>query len=1328
MRAGDPSRSKSRFRLSPIVAALAGALASMEGAAATYIVTQTGDAAGTCTTNCTLRQAIQSANTNCAIDAAPLITFNIPGTGPFVISPATSLPQFACNPQAMNATIDGSTQPGYQPTIDPNGFNAAGIQIVVDGTALSGGNTLNVDNFPNGNSLTIVGLEVRNNAAGTAVNGNVRLRGSHVHGNNFGVDPYGFNAANRAVVGGAGLANRNLIRNNGTTGIDISYGGYVDIVNNLVGLDPSGALASPNDEGIVLESAVDVTIQANYVAGNNSTGIRVTATTSTTPVVSISQNKIGITPPGGTLQNSSGIKVDSSTVQITDNAIAGNRDNGVWVYETFGTSQALISRNAIHSNPLKNINLDFPGADTNDALDADVGPNGLQNRPVVTSVVQGGGNTSVSWSLDSEPGQTYAIQFFSNPSAGVRAGAVYLAQSANAVANGAGNVTGVEVIPGLHANIAATAINVTTNATSEFSPAVAATATPGVTVSPNPLTFPSTVVGSSSGPSAITLTSTGGAPYVISQFDSAPSCYGGPICAAGPFSCANTCTTGTPYATSASCAINVTFTPAATGPHSTTFYICDNAAGTPRSVTLSGIGIAAPPPTIAPTLHDFGNLEVGGTSAAQAFTVTNPSPAPITLTAFNVTGPYQIVSTTCGATLAASASCAVNARFAPTATGPAAGVLGATASTGPVSANLSGTGTPSPSPTLTPSSLDFGAVQLGGQSGAGTFTLANPALLPLSLSSFTVTAPFALVSTTCTASLAPSASCTADVRFAPTAVGPATGSISNATGRGSVSSGLTASGTASPPSTIAPLNHDFGSIVVGVTSAVRTFTISNPALLPVSLSAFSVTAPFNLVSTTCTTSLPAGGSCTANVTFAPTATGPASGTIGNATGNGPVSASLAGTGAPVPPATIAPTAFEFGPVLVGTSSAATTFTVGNPGPLPMALSAFAVTPPFALVATTCGSSLPAGSSCTASVSFAPTIFGAASGTISATAGPGTVSASLAGTGAVASVLLISPATFDFGAVPLGTMSSPRQFLVKNPGTVPAALQPPTVTGPFQLVSTTCGTQLAANTSCDANVRFVPAAPGPATGTLVAASSAGPASAALSGTGVREPGIEIPTDAIDFGTIVVGEPAVSRTVRITSSGNAILGIGSITVGAPFKLVNNCGVSIAPGDSCTFTVTFDPAEIGDFSASVVVSTNVPNASAIQIRVAAKVQARPEPLVRASPRSIAFGNQVGGTSSPRTITLINEGGVAANLSLALASPEFVVVNTSCGATLAPQRTCATQVAFRPQAYGPRNAQYVVTSNSPDSPIRVDLSGASCRPDPGIMGRGTPSNACSP
>jgi hypothetical protein len=340
-----------------------------------------------------------------------------------------------------------------------------------------------------------------------------------------------------------------------------------------------------------------------------------------------------------------------------------------------------------------------------------------------------------------------------------------------------------------------------------------------------------------------------------------------------------------------------------------------------------------------------------------------------------------------------------------------------------------------------------------------------------------------------------------------------------------------------------------------------------------------------------------------------------------------------------------------------------------------------------------------------------------------------VSASLSGTGSAAPLLTIMPPAFEFGSVLLGSSSPPKAFTVKNPGPTTVSISAPTVSGPFQIVSTTCGTSLGSLATCDANVRFTPTQPNIALGTLTATSSFGSSTASLSGNGLRQPAVELATEPIEFGSLTVGTPPVQRTLRLTNTGNDVLGINSIVIVRPFTLANTCGVSLGAGDSCTFTVGFDPTEIGDFTANLAISTNAPNASFITIRVHAQVQARPEPLVRVTPRIIGFGDRMGGTQSPaQRITLTNEGGVAANLNLSLTTTHFVVINTSCGATLAPRASCATDVAFQPQGFGPRRGQYVITSNSPDSPLTVELSGAGCRPVMVTQGRGTPPNNCAP
>jgi hypothetical protein len=102
---------------------------------------------------------------------------------------------------------------------------------------------------------------------------------------------------------------------------------------------------------------------------------------------------------------------------------------------------------------------------------------------------------------------------------------------------------------------------------------------PGIRLSATSLTFSGQVVGTTSPAQAITLTNPGNAPLAITS-----------ILPSADFSQTNSC--GSSVAASASCSINVTFTPAAGSAATGALTISDNASGSPQSVALSGTGMA----------------------------------------------------------------------------------------------------------------------------------------------------------------------------------------------------------------------------------------------------------------------------------------------------------------------------------------------------------------------------------------------------------------------------------------------------------------------------------------------------------------------------------------------------------------------------------------------------------------------------------------------------------------------------------------------------------------------------------------------------------------
>jgi hypothetical protein len=79
-------------------------------------------------------------------------------------------------------------------------------------------------------------------------------------------------------------------------------------------------------------------------------------------------------------------------------------------------------------------------------------------------------------------------------------------------------------------------------------------------------------------------------------------------------------------------------------------------------------------------------------------------------------------------------------------------------------------------------------------------------------------------------------------------------------------------------------------------------------------------------------------------------------------------------------------------------------------------------------------------------------------------------------------------------------------------------------------------------------------------------------------------------AVSFGTHKVGTPT-TKTVTLTNGSSQALAISGVQIGkrnrSDFTETNDCGSSVAPGASCTFTVTFTPQKAGVRLAALVIT---------------------------------------------------------------------------------------------------------------------------------------------
>jgi hypothetical protein len=423
--------------------------------------------------------------------------------------------------------------------------------------------------------------------------------------------------------------------------------------------------------------------------------------------------------------------------------------------------------------------------------------------------------------------------------------------------------------------------------------------------------------------------------------------------------------------------------------------------------------------TITPTSLDFGSVNVGTTSPEQTVTLANTGNASLDVTALSAAAaPFARTATgTCAGTLpitlAAGASCTLTYTYTPAATGAANQTLTVTSSgTGSGTIALAGNGVQG-SLAITPTSVNFGSVNVGTPSAEETVTLANTGNASLDVTALSAAAaPFARTATgSCPATLpitiAAGASCTLTYTYTPTAAGAASQNLTvtaNAPGSGTIA--LSGNGIAGEFS-VTPNPVAFGNQLVGTTSMALTATLSNSGAGSLTVSALpDPSAPFARSGGTCGATpfaIAGGSSCTVQYTFAPTASGAANGSVAIVTSVASVNLSLTGSGIQGALA-IAPTTVAFGNVLVGGTSNAQTVTLSNNGTASLDVTALtAASAPFARSGGTCAATPPitiaAGGSCTLIYTFAPTTAGAANQTLTVTANaPGSGTIALTGTG------------------------------------------------------------------------------------------------------------------------------------------------------------------------------------------------------------------------------------------------------------------------------------------------------------------------------------------
>ncbi len=254
----------------------------------------------------------------------------------------------------------------------------------------------------------------------------------------------------------------------------------------------------------------------------------------------------------------------------------------------------------------------------------------------------------------------------------------------------------------------------------------------GITViagrTPTSLTYASQPMYTASAAQTVTVSNTGNITLTLNSIT-----IGGVN--SGDFSMSNN-TCGATLAAAGSCTFGIMFIPQSTGTRTASVAINSNDPVNPTlSVTLSGVGTGI---TVSPTSLVFASQLVGTTSTAQIVTMSNNGGTAIAISSIAVSGSdfTSGFTKTCGASLAAGASCTMSVKFRPVAVGLRTGTITIVDAdpTSPQVVALSGTGA-APTVSVTPASINFGSVTRGTTSAGQLVTVANTGTVPMKFAS-----------------------------------------------------------------------------------------------------------------------------------------------------------------------------------------------------------------------------------------------------------------------------------------------------------------------------------------------------------------------------------------------------------------------------------------------------------------------------------------------------------------------------------------------------------------------------------------------------------------
>jgi hypothetical protein len=408
--------------------------------------------------------------------------------------------------------------------------------------------------------------------------------------------------------------------------------------------------------------------------------------------------------------------------------------------------------------------------------------------------------------------------------------------------------------------------------------------------------------------------------------------------------------------------------------------------------------------------------------------------------------------------------------------------------------------------------------------------------------------------------------------------------------------------------------------------------------------------------------------------------------------------------------TVAPSSFSFGSVQTG-STQTLPATLTNTGASSVTITQASFTGGgYSVSGLTLPITLPAGQSAAFKVIFAPQSAGAdnLSLAIASNASNPTLSVPVSGTAVTAGALTPSAPSLSFGSVQMGSNQTLPETLTNSGGSSITLTQMAAGAG-YTVSGMSLPLTLAAGASASFGVVFSPQAAGSSSVSLAITTSSPGSTLAipLSGAGVTSGTLS--AGPVSFGTVQVGSNGTEAATVVNSGGSSVI-ISKVTLtGTGFGMSGlSMPLTLAAGQSFTFTTSFTPLTPGAASGSIAIVSNASASPSIALSGTATAVGQ----LALSPGTFSFGSVVVGASKSLPATLSATGASVTVTSASVSSAEYALGGLALPLTLQPGTSVPFTLTFTPQASGAASASVSVSTSASGSSVVESLTGSGTPP----------------